>query len=177
MTANKKTLRKKKDSKRRAGNKATRIKPAGGEKTPAAKRKPVKKKAAGKVATRKLVKSKEATKKVAAKTKPSLKKKLGPSRPRAVRTRVPEVSQMPDMTVLSPPRIVGHSGGQSGDLQGLSGVESVNSESVDELLEEGNAFEAGVVMGVEDAGNSDPVEVRTHQVPEDDVPDEYLDCD
>jgi hypothetical protein len=31
------------------------------------------------------------------------------------------------------------SGEQSGDLQGLSNVESVDSESVDELIEEGNA--------------------------------------
>jgi len=32
------------------------------------------------------------------------------------------------------------SGEQSGDLQGLSNVEGADSESVDELLEEGNAF-------------------------------------
>jgi hypothetical protein len=67
------------------------------------------------------------------------------------------------------------SGGQAGDLQGLSHRESVDSESVDELLEEGNAFEAGVVMGVEDARDADEGEVRTHEVSEDDVPEEYLD--
>jgi len=65
------------------------------------------------------------------------------------------------------------SGGQSGDLQGLSNIEGAASESVDELLEEGNAFEADAVKGVEDAG--DESEVHTHEVPEDDVPDEYLD--
>jgi hypothetical protein len=64
---------------------------------------------------------------------------------------------------------------QSGDLQGLSRVESVDSESVDELLEEGNAFEAGVVSGVEDSGDREGKEVRTREVPEDDVPGEYLD--
>jgi hypothetical protein len=63
----------------------------------------------------------------------------------------------------------------SGDLQGLSNIECANSESVDELLEEGNAFEAEVVMGVEDAEDADEVEVRTHEVPQDDVPSEYLD--
>ena len=42
---------------------------------------------------------------------------------------------------------------------------------------EGNAFEAGVVMGVEDADNADLEEVRTHEVPQDDVPAEYLDRD
>jgi hypothetical protein len=52
---------------------------------------------------------------------------------------------------------------------------SLLSESVDELLEEGNAFEADVVTGVEDAGGADEREVRTHEVPEDDVPEEYLD--
>jgi hypothetical protein len=66
-------------------------------------------------------------------------------------------------------------GEQSGDLQGLSNVESVDSESVDELIEEGNAFEAGVVSGVEDAGEREEKEVRTHEVPEDHVPGEYLD--
>jgi hypothetical protein len=51
----------------------------------------------------------------------------------------------------------------------------VDSESVDELIEEGNAFEAGVVLGVEDAGEREEREVRSHEVPEDDVPGEYLD--
>jgi hypothetical protein len=69
------------------------------------------------------------------------------------------------------------SGEEAGDLQGLSGVEGADSESVDELLEEGNAFEAGVVAGVESADNADEEEVHTHEVPEDDVPEEYLDKD
>jgi hypothetical protein len=69
------------------------------------------------------------------------------------------------------------SGGESGDLQGLSNVESADSESVDELLEEGNAFEAGVVSGVEEADGEDGREVHTREVPEDDVPGEYLDND
>jgi hypothetical protein len=34
-----------------------------------------------------------------------------------------------------------------------------------------------VVAGVEEADNSDEKEVHTHEVPEDDVPDEYLDPD
>jgi len=33
-------------------------------------------------------------------------------------------------------------------------LEAADSESVDELLEEGNAFEADVVKGVEDAGDA-----------------------
>ena len=67
------------------------------------------------------------------------------------------------------------SASQSGDLQGLSDIERADSESVDELLEEGNAFEAEAVYGVENAQDPDLSEVRTHEVPEDDVPAEYLD--
>ena len=56
-------------------------------------------------------------------------------------------------------------------------MEGADSESVDELIDEGNAFEAGVVSGVEEAGNEDGREVHTREVPEDDVPGEYLDED
>jgi len=61
------------------------------------------------------------------------------------------------------------------DSQGLSAVERADSESVSELLEEGNTFEAGIVQGVENADDADESEVRTREVPEDDVPEEYLD--
>jgi len=62
-------------------------------------------------------------------------------------------------------------------LQGLSSLEGADSESVDELLEEGNAFEAEAVKGVQDAGDADGSEVHTHEVPQDDVPGEYRDKD
>ena len=64
-------------------------------------------------------------------------------------------------------------GGQSGDIQGLSDVAGVDSESVAELVEEGQAFEAGLVSGVENAPDADVAEVTTKEVPEDDVPPEY----
>jgi hypothetical protein len=70
-----------------------------------------------------------------------------------------------------------NSGGQSGDLQGLSNSASADSESVDELLEEGNAFEAELVEGVQNVPDADRGEIRTREVPEDDVPTEYLDKD
>jgi len=57
----------------------------------------------------------------------------------------------------------------------LSRAEGADSESVDELLEEGNPFEAEVVTGVEEADAADEREVHTHKVLEDDVPDEYFD--
>lgn len=63
--------------------------------------------------------------------------------------------------------------GQSGDTEGISGEAEADSESVEELLEEGQSLEAEVVSGVESAGNADDGGVRTHEVPEDDVPEEY----
>jgi hypothetical protein len=66
------------------------------------------------------------------------------------------------------------SAGQSGDIQGLSREPSVDSESVEELVEEGQAHEAEVISGVENALDADQGEVRTHEVPADDVPEEYL---
>jgi hypothetical protein len=69
------------------------------------------------------------------------------------------------------------SGGQSGDAQGMSRPAEADSESVEELVEEGNAFEASFVDGVENAKDPDVSEVTTRQVPEDDVPEEYKNDD
>ena len=52
------------------------------------------------------------------------------------------------------------SGGQSGDLQGLSSLADADSESVGELLEEGQALEAEVVSGVESVPDADEGPVR-----------------
>jgi hypothetical protein len=62
--------------------------------------------------------------------------------------------------------------GQSGDNEKLSRVARADSQSVEELEDEGQSFEAEVVSGVEDAEDSE-AEVTTHEVPEDDVPSEY----
>jgi hypothetical protein len=67
------------------------------------------------------------------------------------------------------------SAGQSGDNQGLSDIAEASSESVAELIEEGQFFEAEVIGGVENAPDADVSEVHTKQFPEDDVPSEYLD--
>ena len=82
---------------------------------------------------------------------------------------------IPGMVTPSRQGLGARSGGQSGDLQGLSRYEEANSESVEELIEEGNSLEADAVKGVEDAGDDEEGEVHTHEVPEDDVPGEYLD--
>jgi hypothetical protein len=65
-------------------------------------------------------------------------------------------------------------GGQAGDVQGLSTVEEVDSESIAELVAEGQSFEAGILDGVENAPDPDVAEVKTKEFPEDDVPSEYL---
>jgi len=80
-----------------------------------------------------------------------------------------------DTVAFQPEDVGARSAGQSGDLQGISNVESADSESVDELLEEGNAFEATLIKGIQDAPDPDESEVTTHEVPEDDVPAEYDD--
>jgi hypothetical protein len=67
--------------------------------------------------------------------------------------------------------------GQAGDTQGLSDVAEADSESVEELAEEGQFFEAAIVSGVENAPDADVAEVTTHEVPVDDVPSEYLERD
>jgi len=52
----------------------------------------------------------------------------------------------------------GEAAGQSGDTEGLSRTEDVDSESVEELTEEGQDYEAEIVSGVEEA--LDPDESR-----------------
>ena len=69
------------------------------------------------------------------------------------------------------------SAGQSGATQQMSGAPIADSESVEELAEEGNSFEADAIYGVENARDPDVSEVITREVPEDDVPGEYLDND
>ena len=80
-----------------------------------------------------------------------------------------------ESVAFEPAGLGARSGGQSGDLQGLTNRAGADSESVDELLEEGNAFEAEVIKGIEDVPDADEGEIHTHEVPEDDVPREYDD--
>jgi hypothetical protein len=130
------------------------------------------------MATKKKSKKKPATRKPSPKKKAAVKKSASRSRKKQSGRagRKPTSGKRSEYTVARPGRGA-LSGGQSGDLQGLSRREDADSESVDELLEEGNAFEAGVVEGVEGAGSHSEREVHTREVPEDDVPEEYLDND
>jgi len=121
---------------------------------------------------------KKSAKKSATKaTKKPAKKKVAKATTVASQKLGRQESPRPRVAAYPYPGRSSGSGGQAGDLQGLSRSEAADSESVDELVEEGNAFEADAVQGVEDADNSDEQEVHTHEVPEDDVPGEYLDKD
>jgi hypothetical protein len=129
--------------------------------------------------------AKSRTPKRAAKKKRSAKKKT------SVRSVTPRLSAAPksrgrlaseqerekELREKDRLRAAARSGRQSGDLQGLFRKEGPDSESVDELVEEGNLFEAGAVADVEEADDSDEREVHTHEMPEDDVPEDYLDRD
>jgi hypothetical protein len=165
MAAKKKTKKKHPMLKKTAAKSGRPVKKA-------AKRKLAKKNASPK---KKLAAKKPSLKKAKLKTKALGKKKAGATTTGVERKRTRERNQSLDAKAFAPQELRSRSAGQSGDLQGLSTVERADSESVDELIEEGNAFEADVVAGVETADDADEKEVRTHEVPEDDVPGEYLD--
>jgi hypothetical protein len=104
-------------------------------------------------------------------TKVATKKKARRVAPAMVQAGSQDVETVP---VKAKARVA-RAGAGGGDFGGASGVEGANSESVDELLEEGQAFEAGIVRGVESADDEVEQEVHTHEVPQDDVPGEYDD--
>jgi len=144
------------------------------------KKKLSKKTKAPKKLAKKTVAKKKVNKTVAVRTKAASKKRVGKKagvgkKATAPKKRVRGKSQVVGSVAFEPAGLGARSGGQSGDLQGLSNRGRADSESVGELLEEGNAFEAEIVKGVEDV--EDETEVHTHEVPEDDVPGEYLDKD
>jgi hypothetical protein len=136
---------------------------------------PLKKKPSKKAKNSTKAKKKTAPKKLVAKTRLAGKKKAASKKARAPKKQAAAKGPIEDTAGFTREGLRARSGGQSGDLQGLSNRAGADSESVDELLEEGNSFEADIVKGVEDAG--DEGEVHTHEVPEDDVPGEYLDKD
>ena len=134
--------------------------------------------------------AKRGAKKITAKAKLS-RKKAAPKRKGARKSaRKPAARRRPDretqavMGSQSVPTVplkrrarTAAAGAGGGDFGGASVVEGVDSESADELLEEGQTFEAGIVSGVENAPDPDQGEVRTREAPQDDVPEEYDDKD
>ena len=136
----------------------------------ARKKKPVKKakkKAAPRKAKKQMKKAKFAPKPASKKTS---KKKTAAKRPRGK-------ANSAELVGYQRKGLGSFTGGQSGDIQGIPGRSGIDSESVTELLEEGQTFEAEAVSGVENAADPDVSEVVTHQFPEDDVPEEYQDPD
>jgi len=129
---------------------------------PKKKKKTTKKKAAAKA--KKLATRKPSPKKPAKAKKPARSKKP-PKRAAPRVSRRPSSSPNEALPMIKGPGSA--SAGQSGDLEGLSDVESADSESVEELVEEGQDFEAELVNAVENARDPDEGELTT-DVPEDD---------
>ena len=163
--ANKRTKKKRTKPKKTAVKKGKRVKKAARKE--AARKKPARKKPAPK--------KRLAKKKASPKAKTAGKKTSNAKTPGVLRKRVAGKNRNLDTEAFAVEELRSRSAVQSGDSQGLSNVEGADSESVDELIDEGNAFEADVVAGVERADDADEREVHTHEVPEDDVPEEYLD--
>jgi hypothetical protein len=153
-----------------------RKKPARKKKTVSRKKPTLKKSAAKKAAFARKTSRKAAPKKPAAKGKSATKKKSPAKKKPSIRKTTRRREEVINPITPSGRRGLGAaSGGQSGDTQGLSRRSYDDSESVEELLEEGQYAEAEAVSGVENAPDADQGEVRTTQFPEDDVPEEYID--
>ena len=105
-----------------------------------------------KLPKKKLPKKKTAPKKTEVKTKAGGKKTTSGKTAGALKKQVQGKSQSVGTVAFALERLGARPGEQSGDLQGLSNVQRADSESVDELLEQGNAFEAEVLKGVETPG-------------------------
>ena len=155
--------RKKTSRKKTVGKKKPTLKKPAARKKVAAKKKPTNEAAGRKSAAKK---QSPAKKRSVAKKKPAAKK--------ATRRRADVINPV---TPSGRRGLGAASGGQSGDTQGLSRRSYDDSESVEELMEEGQYAEAEAVGGVENAPDADQGEVRTRQFPEDDVPEEYLNED
>ncbi len=149
-----------------------------------AKKKAVKKKAAKKKPAKKTVAAKKAKPVLrVAKTKaPKHAAVKIKKRNAARRTAVDSVTSGSEASTLDPkgrliveteeeavPGI--HKGDMSGDLQGLSTLEYDDSESVSELIKEGQDLEAELIEGIEDAPDADKGDVRIHKAPQKDAPD------
>lgn len=145
-------------------------KKAKGKSKPKAKAKPVKKAAAKKAASAaaKRVAPKKAAKKKAPPrsgkvvereeralgiTTPRTSGSLGSSLGRIRGSRGSEQKAERDfeMERITPRGLGAEAGGQSGSTQGLSEIADDDSESVEELEEEGQSFEAEVISGIEHA--------------------------
>lgn len=90
------------------------------------------------------------------KKKPTHRKKAAPER------LAPKDWRAVEFTTAEPAGLGPEAAGQSGDIEGLATVATGDSESVAELVEEGQDLEAEKVSGVENAPDPDEAEVTTH---------------
>lgn len=126
--------------------------------------------------SRKSTVAKKVRAKAASKNK-TFKKQANKVKPREARRKVHGRPSEGAVVSYGQRGLGARSAGQAGDTQGIAAGADVNSESVEELLEEGQSFEAEVVDGVENAPEPDQGRVRTREVNEDDVPEEYREQD
>lgn len=122
-------------------------------------------------------KAKKAAKKASARVKTAVKKVAKKPVKKELRKRVRGKADEAELVEYRRRGLGAMAAGQSGDTQGVSARLRGDSESVEELLEEGQTFEAEAVAGVEDAADPDQSEVKTHEFSEDDVPEEYREQD
>lgn len=137
------------------------------------------------MATKKKAKKTKKKSQPASKLKKQAKKAKSTRKPKAKVASKPKASRKRARGKANAGEVVGYqqrglgafTAGQSGDLQGIRGTMRSGSESVEELLEEGQTLEAEALAGVENAAEPDVSEVVTHEFPEDDVPEEYREKD
>jgi len=106
------------------------------------------------------------TKKTSKQKKGSTSQKA--SRPRAKRNKKTEEissdtlqsSLTANVTLAPPEEDASERAGQAGDVQGISNIAEADPESVEELLDDGQALEAEVVSGVEGAQDGREVPSR-----------------
>jgi hypothetical protein len=122
-------------------------------------------KMARKRATSKRTMAKRNPRRIKAASKRSLVRKMKFSAKRKRLTSTGLVMETAPLSSVERPHLDGQ---QAGDLQGLSSRPTANSESVEELLDEGNALEAEAIQGVENALDADQGDMQTKEVPEDD---------
>jgi hypothetical protein len=77
-------------------------------------------------------------------------------------TRERTIDARMDELGTDPGQVGPDSAGQSGDAQGLSEVADAADESVEDLADTGQSYEAGVIEGVEDAADHPERPVPTH---------------
>ena len=68
-----------------------------------------------------------------------------------------------DEVGTDPGQVGAESGGQSGDTQGLSETADADGESVEELADTGQAYEAEAISGVEEAADHPEQPVPSHK--------------